>query len=153
MILDTLDRAYFYSACCDPLAEAVAALRTLNADAPEGRTELAGGAYIVLSRYATKLPAEHTAGYEAHRAFIDVQIVLAGRECIEVADTDSLVPREAYDADRDVAFYDPPEQSTSVLLRPGQFVVLFPGDAHRPGLALDEPADVVKAVAKLPVPS
>jgi biofilm protein TabA len=151
MIFDTLDRAGLYIDCCEHLAEAVAALRTLNAEASEGRTDLNGGAYIALSRYATKLPAEHTAGYEAHRAFIDVQIVLDGQERIEVADTHSLVPREAYDADRDVAFYEPPRYSTSVLLRPGQFVVLFPGDAHRPGLALDEPAGLVKAVAKLPL--
>lgn len=151
MILDTLDRVGLYARCCNHLTEAVAHLRALTSDAPDGRTELSGGAYVMVSRYATTPPAEHTAGFEAHRAFLDVQVLLAGQERIDIADIDALLPREAYDADRDVAFFDPPKRSTSVLLRPGSFVVLLPADAHRPGLAVDEPADVLKAVAKLPV--
>ena len=43
------------------------------------------------------------------------------------------------------------EAEEHVILRPGCFLVLFPGDAHRPGMAVDTPKGVSRIVFKIRV--
>ena len=85
---------------------------------------------------------------EAHRKMIDIQLVLSGRERIgwrPQLECRGIV--EAYSAERDIEFYS--EQSTTwVELRPGDFAIFFPTDAHAP-LAGNGP--LRKAIAKVAV--
>lgn len=50
-------------------------------------------------------------------------------------------------AERDIYFYD--GNFAKLTLRPGQFVIVFPDDVHAPGLAVDEPETIRKAVFKV----
>ncbi len=45
-----------------------------------GKYELEGGAYVSVQEYTTKARSE--AKYEAHKKFIDIQLILSGRELI-----------------------------------------------------------------------
>ena len=43
--------------------------------------------------------------YEAHKKYIDLHYIVAGREGIATADVKSLTESVSYNAERDIAFY------------------------------------------------
>lgn len=148
MIIDLLPRANLYLPNVPHLGDALAFLRRADlAELPDGRHEIAGDdAYASVSRYLTK-PVERGV-WEAHRRYIDLQCVLSGRERIGYAALDRLQASE-YDPERDVLFAA--GHGDTLTLEPGTFALLWPYDAHMPGLAVGEPAPVHKVVIKLAV--
>lgn len=151
MIYDTLDHAERYEHLLPGLVEAFVFVRGLSAASPIGEVQLAGrDLYAGVNAYATE-PTE-ARRFESHRQYIDVQMVLAGAERMDVAPRDALEILEPYDAERDVAFHAAPQQFASVPLTPGMFAILWPDDAHRPNCNLAGPADVTKCVVKIRLP-
>lgn len=71
---------------------------------------------------------------ELHHDYIDVHILLEGKESIGWKPLEELlVERQAYDQKSDCALYgDIP--TTLVNLLPGQFVIVYPEDPHAPGI-------------------
>lgn len=69
---------------------------------------------------------------EAHRDYLDIHIVLEGEErigwkCID----DCGAPSKPYDKEGDYMLFDQPATSY-VDLKPGQFAIVWPEDAHAP---------------------
>jgi YhcH/YjgK/YiaL family protein len=117
---------------------------------PLGRTSIDGDdLFVTVSEAETKPPDQ--VRFEAHRRYIDIQLVLRGQESIGVAPASSLTTVEPYDPARDIAFFAVPPESRTVELREGEFVVFEPGDGHRPSLHLDGPHVSRKAVVKISV--
>ncbi|MDQ6422973.1 YhcH/YjgK/YiaL family protein [Paenibacillus sp. LHD-117] len=90
--------------------------------------------------------------YEAHKKYIDIHVVLEGKEYIEVSHIDSLTNVTAYDETRDIWFGD--VQTASKLkgmLEPGYFLVCFPEDAHLVGAHEQHAEDVKKIIYKIAV--
>lgn len=87
-----------------------------------------GGAYANVQEYDTRVEGK----FEAHKDYIDVQIVVSGEEEVHVADVaDAVDCLKEYDKTKDV---------------------LFPGELHRPGLAKNgTPSPVKKVVVKIPM--
>jgi biofilm protein TabA len=114
-----------------------------------GRTPIVGDdVYAVASKYTTK--AIETARFEAHQKFLDVQYVVSGQETIGfIAAASGLTVLEPYNAAKDVEFFAPPSNYTRLEMRPGQFALFRPGEAHMPNCHLDGPHDVVKVVVKV----
>ena len=124
-------------------------LNRLAAGAME-RVELGGGAFALEQVYETKPRAEGR--WESHRAFIDVQLVVAGEELMEVTEAAGLAVVEDLTPAKDVIFYRPFEAGSMLRVRAGEAAVFFPADAHRPSLRVGaEPALVRKTVVKVPV--
>ncbi len=122
--------------------------RTDLAALPLGRTAIEGDdVYVLVSEAETRPPAQ--VRFEAHRRYIDVQLVVRGQEAIGVAPVAALVTSEPYDETNDIEFFAPPRESTTLALRAGEFAVFAPGDGHRPGLHLDGPHVTRKAVVKV----
>lgn len=116
----------------------------------EGRHEISGGAFALVSAYQTASPDGKK--FEAHRKYIDLQYLMAGEEIVHVADVSRLVVAEEYDDARDVAFFNDPASYESIVLRAGLFAVFYPDDAHRPGMMADgSPSTVKKVVVKIPL--
>jgi YhcH/YjgK/YiaL family protein len=117
---------------------------------PEGKIEIDGSqVYATLSVYNTK-PLGETK-YEAHRRYADIQIVLEGTELMMVCDPGTLQSAAPYDPEKDFEFFtgDPPGVHRIVLHSPAA-AVLFPSDAHRPGIAAGgKPSPVRKLVVKV----
>ena len=133
-----LERAFEYLAATD--------LDTL----PIGRTPIDGDdMYVLISEAETK-PLDQVP-FEAHRRYIDIQMVISGQEGIGVTPAAPLAVTEPYDAARDIEFYAPPGDSTVLALRAGDFAVFTPADGHRPSLHLDGPHVSRKAVVKVAV--
>ncbi len=114
---------------------------------------LADGKYLIDSErifanvqsYETKI----TAPFEAHKKYIDIQYMIKGEEKIGVVDYDVCTTVEQYNSQKDIEFLDCSENVNYCTLKEGEFLILYPDDAHQPSLAIDNPAFVKKAVVKV----
>lgn len=99
---------------------------------PAGRIVLQGDDLFINVSDATLLPREQQK-LEVHRAYMDVHIPLSGTEVIGWRALSSLrQPSEApFDAENDFALYAAPATSY-VEVRPGEFLIVYPEDAHAP---------------------
>ena len=70
---------------------------------------------------------------EVHQAYLDVHIPLSGDEIIGWRALSSLsaAPDVPFDVEADYALYTSPA-STYVTVRPGEFLIVYPEDAHAP---------------------
>lgn len=147
MICDLLVHAGRYHALHGGFPAAFAFL------AKPGLSQLADGRYpidgervfAIVSRERGRRRDE--AQLEAHRRYIDIQLVLAGNDdmgwrplplCRQTA-----IP---YDAEGDIAFFGDPPLSW-VTVGPGMFAVFFPEDGHLPLISHDVLHKVVVKVA------
>lgn len=111
-----------------------------------GRYELTeSGVYATVTDYMTK----DTALFEAHRKYIDIQYVAAGREYIAIGDVNEKVPVSAFDEEKDIEFFTL-DESHDFLADSSVFFVLFPKDAHRPCIKVENNSPVRKIVVKIP---
>ena len=147
MIFDRIDSWSSY-----PLGsaweKAFAFLRALPSTIPDGEHPIDGpGLFARVASYQTRLREETL--LEAHRAFIDVQYLLAGCEEIRVFPTSGLAVKNPYEVATDAGFYIPGTSAPARLhLDPGTFAVFFPQDAHQTQIA---PAGETGAVRKVVV--
>ncbi|MCI9678348.1 MAG: DUF386 family protein [Oscillospiraceae bacterium] len=110
------------------------------------RVELKGGdVYATRFAYET-LPAEETF-FEAHRNFLDIHIMVDGSEGVEIAPPESLTEFDRVEANDFYAYRG--EGDYKLALSPGDFLVVFPNDAHRIKMCLERPAPVSKVVFKV----
>lgn len=112
-----------------------------------GRYEFDGGYLMVQEGVTTPMDS---GTFEAHRKYIDVQILLAGAEEVAWAERDCLDVAIAYDETKDAERLDGPREHC-ILVSEGMFWAALPHDAHRAcghtGLA----HSYRKIVMKLPV--
>lgn len=116
-----------------------------------GRYELGEGSFALVQRYDTA--ASETKRFELHKKYIDVQALLEGNEIIYACPSlSSSSDTGVYDGEKDISFFDLAEkEALPLLLKPGNFTVLFTAEPHKPGCAVKEAARVVKVVVKIPV--
>ncbi len=152
MIIKTLDFADVYAPLSPLLAPAFEFLRAPDlAQRADGRYDLRGDDLFALVQSYTTQPASEKQVWEAHRAYVDVQYVLAGVEQMGYAPRAALRETQPYDAEKEAAFYADPTGAAGSLVRlaQGMFCILGPEDAHLPGVALGPPAPVRKVVLKV----
>lgn len=87
---------------------------------------------------------------EAHRRYIDIQLVLEGDEQMGWKPlADCLDPVQDHDGDRDIRFFrDAP--ASWVTVPPGHFCIFFPEDAHAPLVGDGQVRKVIFKVAVNP---
>ena len=113
---------------------------------PVGKYELLGDAlFAMVQTYTAKTEAR----MEAHNKYIDLQFVVSGEERILWAQRDELTVTEDLGEEKDALFLTDGDRPAALTLRAGEFAIFYPSDAHKPGLATDAPADVVKIVVKI----
>jgi biofilm protein TabA len=147
MILDEVQNAARYHALHPLFAEAFAFLaRTPLASLESGRHELRGDQMFAL---INRDPGRGRQGarLEAHRRYIDIQLLVEGREeigwralrqCRQLTDPN--------DESLDIMFFcDPPD--TWIDLPPGKLMIFYPEDAHAPLAACGENTKAVIKVA------
>lgn len=88
--------------------------------------------------------------FECHRRYVDIQFVAEGEELVEVAPPETLRPVAPYDPAADVAWFSSDAPRDAVRIPAGSFLVLWPHEAHQPGLASAAgPRPVRKVVVKV----
>lgn len=105
-------------------------------------------AFVILADDHTAPAAERRP--EIHARYLDVQLLLQGEERMGYRPQSA---RQQPDDDRlatqDLAFFNQLEGEQFLDMRPGDFVVFWPGDAHRPLCAVAEPMPIRKAILKV----
>lgn len=112
---------------------------------PAGKYPIQGDAvFALIQEYLTKEHSE--CRFEAHRNYIDIQMIVSGKEIIEVLPVDSLEVIEPYKPD--VEFFALPKDKTAhaLMMHPKEAAVFFPEDAHRPSMKVGDSAESVKKV-------
>lgn len=67
--------------------------------------------------------------FESHKEFVEVQYLIHGKELFAVTSLDHLV-KAGEEKELDNYFYEFPKEYSSIILNPGQFLVLMPSDGH-----------------------
>lgn len=125
-------------------------LLSMPLDAEEKKYHLQGDdLFAIVMSYETRGP--EISELEAHRKYLDIQAVITGEEGIGWRQADELEIETPYDAAKDVELYKHPKQGLlRVDLFPGNFMALFPHDAHMPSLMTRQlPLFTKKVVVKV----
>lgn len=147
MICDVLDNADLYASVHPLLGRALDFARQFDPATAEGRIDIEGDdLYAMVVSYDTS-PADERL-FEAHKRYIDVQILLQGSERLDVAFTGGTVTKP-YEDDSDAILFGDALEFSSLVLTPGTFAILFPHDIHRPGCDVHNAEGVRKLVLKL----
>ena len=150
MILDQLKNASFYKDIQPGITAALEKAAAYTPDNyPGGRVDVNGDKlFLLLNEYETHSP--EGALFEAHHKYIDVMYMVEGEEIIYVEPTDKLrTITKPYDPEMDYLLAELDRDATPVRLSAGQFIVLFPQDAHAPGCFDKTSEPVKKVVAKV----
>ena len=149
MVIDRIENAEKYVSLHPPFGKVFEALKKLTADSPAGRTEVDGdSAFVNFSSYENKDVSD--CKFESHKKYIDIQYVVKGHEHIDVCAADALVCTDDRLDSGDIAFYENTDCFSTADLSDGWFVILYPGEAHRPLVAPDgKPVFTAKAVGKI----
>ena len=119
----------------------------MKGEIKDGRYDVEGeDAYIAVSTYESK-PINADRRFETHRDYIDVQLLLEGREIIGFADKNDLTVTDPYQPDYEL--YGMINEFDKIILEGEKFAVIYPSEPHAPGLAADNPAKVRKVVIKI----
>lgn len=106
--------------------------------------------FVRIMRYVPK-HASHNK-FETHRAYADIQIVLQGRELMQVAPSEELKVLTEYDNQKDYQFFTVERNISDLVVDYDHFTVFFPGEAHRPSCLVEEgDGEVLKLVFKIRV--
>lgn len=115
----------------------------------DGKYEIDGkDLFYIVQRYKTKPQGDKV---EAHRKYIDIQLMVKGSEKIGYAPIDGLKQSTEYDAEKEVEFFNAPANVTFLNLSAAYFAIFCPPDGHMPQIQMNEPQDVLKVVFKVKV--
>jgi YhcH/YjgK/YiaL family protein len=132
MVFDSCGNATFYTSLNKRFEKAFAYLaKTDLAPLEPGRYEIDGDEiYMMVMERELKKPED--AALEVHDQYIDIQVVVIGKESFGWRDRHTCAaPRGEMDTTKDILFYDD-RATCTVTLTAGQFGIFFPGDAHAP---------------------
>ena len=151
MIKDSRSNIKWYKGLSANMDLALEYLKEIGNDSfQEQRVDLKGDEVFALYQtYETKDIAE--AKIETHEKYIDIQYMLSGEEIIRVADRAELRDSGGYSDEEDIEFWAMDSKGMDVVLKPGDFTVLFPQDGHAPRLNSGAPGTVRKVVIKVAV--
>ena len=146
MIIDKVENISKYSGIPQ---EAIDFVEAVTKEDFVGHYDFREGVFANIDEYETK--TFDNCKFEAHKNYIDIQLILDGIERLDYVPVDGLEVSEAYDKERDVMFFkNPSELSDSVILKAGKFALIYPHEAHKPQIAIDDkPIKVKKAVVKI----
>jgi YhcH/YjgK/YiaL family protein len=134
MVIDKLSEINKYASLHPRFAKAIDYIVTNNLLVAEPGTVLVDGEDIkAIIMEGNCVPKEESlAGFECHNTYIDIQIVLKGKETVGWrARASCSMPKGEYSEEKDVLFYaDVPTMFFE--MQAGMFSIYFPEDVHAP---------------------
>lgn len=114
----------------------------------KGCHEIDGDRFFVnVVEYTTTTPENRF--WEAHKEYLDVHVMLQGQEQIDVNFIQNMQLKEYVQKDDFLPMQG--EKNGSLVLKPGDFLVCYPNDAHRTAVAVEGPESVKKAIFKVKI--
>jgi len=147
MIKDRLDNAELYCSLSKNLKIGFEWLKSVDLKSIESGKYYIDGekVYANVQEYETKTNAK----YEVHRKYIDIQYMIQGEELVGVCDIKTCSTCVEYDDSADIEFLECSNNDCWQIISKGEFLVLFPTDAHKPAMSVDSPKTVKKVVVKV----
>ncbi len=109
-----------------------------------GKYEIKGSElFFNLNEYETKQVQK----LEAHKKYIDIQVVIKGEEYMGYTNISNTTLSEEYDEEKDVMFLN--GNTDKIKADNKSFLIFYPQDAHMPALAVSSPNYVKKAIFKI----
>ena len=102
---------------------------------------------VYATRFTYETVSEEESFFEAHKKYLDIHIMAEGSEGVEIAPPAELTEFDRVEANDFYAYRGPAHYR--LALAPGDFLVVFPNDAHRIKMALERPERVSKVVFKV----
>ena len=149
MVIDTIKNLNLYYPLLDCLPKAQKFIADFEKNPlADGKYELDGEKlFALIQRYDTKPVEDRLA--EAHRKYSDLQVVMSGEENIGWAPRPTLKQEtEEFSKGGDIGFYSGGIQIW-VTLKPGDFALFYPEDAHLPCAQVHGADTVCKIVFKI----
>ncbi|MCU7490808.1 MAG: YhcH/YjgK/YiaL family protein [Bacteroidota bacterium] len=148
MVFDSISNFYNYVSIHPQFSSVSGFLSVVNIAAlPAGRHFVnEDGAFANVDEYKTKDISE---GFiEFHKKYIDIQIILRGKEKIGICNKDSARELE-FNEEKDFGKLE--GKADFITLNENYFVIFFPHDGHMPQIMAESPESVKKMVIKVPV--
>ena len=147
MIIDKLSNLEEYKSLSARIETAINYIQAADFKTMElGKHPIDGDAVVaIISEYDTK--TLETAKPEAHKKYMDIQIVASGAEYMGYLPLDGQETSIAYNPEKDVEFYNVKCDLTKV--EEGMFAMFMPQDIHQPGVMIEESKKVRKVVVKV----
>ena len=147
MIHSTLDESACYESLHPHFKEVFDYIKSHDLRAMEPQRLELRGEELFINRIDAPSNPQDEQPIEAHESYIDIQVLLEGRERIGwLPRAKCLSPRAPYDESKEIIFYY--DQPTSYVdLLPGDFVILFPEDGHAPFIGDGSP--ISKLIVKV----
>lgn len=101
--------------------------------------------FVLVNKYNTKVVEE--CRLEAHKKFIDIQLMIKGNEKIGYTLLNNQIPSVEYSDENDVMFFD--SEYDLFSLNENMFALFFPYDIHMPGIVNQKAEDITKIVMKV----
>lgn len=149
MIYDILKNNHLYAGLQPGIVRGLAYLAETDfSKLADGRHEIDGDdVFASLQSYTTKTANDTP---EAHREYIDIQYLIEGEELVGVAPLGDMTDVAEAHPERDLWLYHGPTETLTI--GKGRYLVLWPGDAHAPCIAVDgKPMPCRKCVVKVRV--
>ncbi|MDX6766737.1 MAG: YhcH/YjgK/YiaL family protein [Candidatus Methylacidiphilales bacterium] len=151
MIYDQLPRQGLYRHLHPGFAAAFDYLLGFEPATLDGRVDLDGDrCFALIQTYETQPATDKK--YEAHLKYIDLQYLISGEEVIYHRPLALLREVIPYIEEKDVAKYEG-DDDQALVMRPGDFSILYPHDGHKPGCTFRTTQEVRKVVFKIAVAS
>jgi biofilm protein TabA len=128
--------------------KAFAFLKTLNKNSEDGSFEFEEFSGSVCSIETSDLAIEGSEKkLEAHREYLDIHYVIDGAESVGYAHVKNLTAVTDYYAEQDYLLLS--GEMNKIVLNERDFCVVFPEDAHAPGMCGNKNKNLKKAVVKI----
>ncbi len=113
-----------------------------------GRYEIDGERiFAMVSEYNPK--SHDTISWEVHKLYADIHYIYKGEEVIGISDINSLEIISDYIPEKDATFYAGSGQF--ITIKKGEFMIIFPKEAHAAGLLSEGTNKVKKIVVKVKI--
>lgn len=103
------------------------------------------GDRLYVTRFDVQTSTDDKRLFEHHSRYLDIFTLADGEERVDIATPEKLTLLEQHDD----YWGCKGAAEQGIILTPGSFLVLFPGDAHRPGMAVTEPKNISRIVFKV----
>ena len=101
------------------------------------------------TRFTYETITDDESFFEAHENFLDIHLMLSGCERVEIASPAALRQFESKPENDFYAYHG--EGTHKLVLAPGDFLVVWPDDAHKIKMMVEHPETVTKAVFKVKI--
>ena len=114
----------------------------------ESRVDIVPGE-VWCTKFTYETVPDEESFFEAHEKFLDIHMMLSGSERVEISDPADLEQFRNEPQNDFFAYHG--EGRHKLVLAPGDFLVVWPQDAHKIKMQLGEPETVTKAVFKIKI--